>query len=141
MINIRSRNWVRLSTIGALLYTIVLTSIALTSPNAEGPTGAIISLAHPTVANFLHIPAYAMLAGLLMHSLRSLNVEIGKTLAFTILISFLHGTFMECFQAMIPGRCASISDGILNLVGIAFIVIGYVGCLHFRLVSYLPSRA
>ncbi len=114
--------WHSLGLIGTSLYVILLTSVALTAPNANGATGTIVSLAHPTVANFLHIPAYAGMAGLLLISLRSLNIKDDKAILATIVVSFFHGTFMEIGQAMIPGRCASISDGLLNLVGILSIL-------------------
>lgn len=137
----QSKSWLLISTVGTLCYTVLLTCVALTAPDAGGPTGTILSLAHPTIANVLHIPAYAVFAGLLMLSLRSLNVELRKAIVLTVLVSFLHGTLMEVFQTMIPGRCGSILDGILNLTGIGFIAISQFDSLHIRFMQLLSIRA
>ena len=73
----------------------------------------------PSVQNALHVPAYAVLAGawrwVLCAWLRSSNAQTFG--AWTIAVAY--GVFDEWHQSFVPGRVASLTDILFNVIGVA----------------------
>ena len=65
--------------------------------------------------NFLHIPAYAVLAYLVLHCFSSLTIKI---YFLTGIIAIGYGVFIEFCQSYIPGRFSSMMDISLNTIGV-----------------------
>ncbi|RKY02942.1 MAG: hypothetical protein DRP55_02165, partial [Spirochaetes bacterium] len=72
--------------------------------------------------NLLHIPAYGLLAYLVLYCFSLLEV---RTYIFTFIIATLYGIFMEFCQSFIPGRFASLMDIFLNAIGV-ILVLGFI---------------
>jgi len=85
------------------------------------------------VRNFLHIPAYAGLAGLLMLTSGELwegivRRKFKKVAVYVFVISVVYGLFNELVQFNVLGRVMSTMDMFSNAVG-AFIGIWLMGML------------
>jgi hypothetical protein len=77
---------------------------------------SIFSWFPPTVHNILHIPAYALLAWTLYRCLLScLSPQTG--LPLVLFITSAYGALLEWHQIDIPGRYASFTDVVLNVIG------------------------
>lgn len=92
------------------------------------PNPDVVSMVSPfNPLSLLHIPLYGILTILLSLSFIPLNykreVLIMKPLLLSGLISFLVGIADEIYQSQLPYRNASITDLILDLVGIIFAII------------------
>jgi VanZ family protein len=72
----------------------------------------------PTVQNLLHIPLFGLLAYLWLNALTKNGCPAKKKLIITIIITVSYGLLDEFHQSFIPGRYASLSDMLLNIVGI-----------------------
>jgi len=72
----------------------------------------------PTVQNLLHIPLFGLLAYLWLNALTKNGCPAKKKLIVTIIITVSYGLLDEFHQSFIPGRYASLSDIILNIIGI-----------------------
>lgn len=73
----------------------------------------------PSLQNVLHVPAYAVLAAtwhwVLGAWLRSSRAQTITACA----IALAYGLFDEWHQSFVPGRYASLTDMVLNIVGVA----------------------
>ena len=74
----------------------------------------------PELHNLLHVPAYAVLTFLWWKALGSGGW--GPTLVAG-LIAVTYGALDEFHQYFVPGRLASVTDGLLNLLGCALAAI------------------
>ena len=72
----------------------------------------------PTVQNLLHIPLFSLLAYLWLNALTKNGCPAKKKLIITIIITVSYGLLDEFHQSFIPGRYASLSDMLLNIIGI-----------------------
>jgi len=70
--------------------------------------------------NLAHIPAYGILAFLLLKCFKDLNV---KAKVYTLVISLGYGILMELLQSLNPNRLCSLGDIIRDLVGIGFVIL------------------
>ncbi len=97
----------------------------LTIAPATGTTmGDAISLIHPDMADLLHIPAYGLLAWLLLLSIRRYEPARIQVVLVVMLAAVGFGAVMELCQTIVPGRTPSFTDCVLNAVGI-FVVGGW----------------
>lgn len=74
-----------------------------------------LALVPATLQNFLHIPAYALLAFLWRWSLGGMGARTAIATSLTLTIAF--GVFQEWAQSLVPGRYASFYDVIFDAVG------------------------
>jgi len=73
--------------------------------------------------NIMHIPAYAGLVFLVLCCFRSKSL---KMYIISFIFAILLGAFFEYLQSFVPGRYASMSDVLLNAIGVV------VGMVVFR---------
>ena len=93
----------------------------LSSIPMDGATvhiGFLLTL-KPALQNFLHIPLFGLLAYLWLNALTKNGCPVKKKLIITIIITLGYGLLDEFHQTFVPGRYGSLSDIILNIVGIA----------------------
>lgn len=76
------------------------------------------------IHNFLHIPVYALLAYFL---LKCFSKTSPKTFIFAFSIAFLFGVINEMIQGHVPGRSSSVTDALLNGIGIILALIIKMG--------------
>jgi len=74
-------------------------------------------LVSPTVADVLHVPAYGLLALLLIFTLRVHGVTDHRSMGVAFLVASAYGAITELNQVWIPGRFPSGFDVMLNVVG------------------------
>ena len=108
-----------------LIYTLALAFVSLL-PGGPGAPGGWDRFLSPSTANFLHFPAYTVLTILVLASAAS---RFGRRPIVTVSLvgaCILLGVVLECLQAYIPGRFASLADMVTNAAGAA------VGLLAWR---------
>jgi len=69
----------------------------------------------PEIHNLLHIPAYGILTFLWWRALRPTG--IAGVAVWAAGIASAYGALDEVHQYFVPGRLASVTDGLLNLTG------------------------
>ncbi len=74
------------------------------------------------MGNLLHIPLFGGLAYLWIKYFQCLGYAEKKIKYAALLLSLLYGISDEAHQYFIPGRFASFSDLLLNLVGIVLVL-------------------
>ena len=72
----------------------------------------------PTVQNLLHIPLFGLLSYLWLNALTKNGCLGKKKLIITIIITLGYGLLDEFHQTFVPGRYGSLTDMLLNIVGI-----------------------
>ena len=113
------------------LYVLLLSAASLLPSGTRALGGWDLSIS-PDLQNALHVPAYAalqILATLCVWSLLRAGLAAGLWVA---LACCLFGSLLECAQAFIPGRMASLTDVLLNLAGVA---------AGFVFVAALPAQS
>ena len=84
----------------------------------HGDGGFILGFVTPRIQNFLHIPAFGVLAILGIVTLRNRGFSEHRSILLGILLSAAYGGVIEFWQLWIPGRFASLMDFFLNVTGI-----------------------
>ena len=98
-------------------YTGVLAVFSLL-PSQSGPLDGWDSSIQPSVQNLLHVPAYMVLTGLVLLAAGPGQL-VAKRLSLMLAgACVVFGALLEGLQAIIPGRSASLSDGVLNVLGV-----------------------
>ena len=87
---------------------------------------------NPQLQNLLHIPMFGLLQWLWLRAFAQVGKSGGGRVLACIGITTAYGLFDEFHQLFVPGRYASLTDILLNLVGVA------MGTLAFRWLS--PPR-
>ncbi len=77
----------------------------------------------PTVQNILHIPVFDLLAYLWLRSLAKHGFSRIQKLISTMIITVGYGILDEVHQLFVPGRYASLSDVVMNILGITIGII------------------
>ena len=72
----------------------------------------------PGVQNLLHIPLFGLFAYLWLRAFTRHGFSKTKTFIFTIAITVGYGILDEFHQTFVPGRYGSLTDMLLNIVGI-----------------------
>lgn len=101
-----------------LLYMVILCYISLRSGGNRGGD----SIPRQIISNFLHIPAYAIMAYLVM---RCFSIISYKIYVISFAISTSHGVLIEFLQIFVPHRTASLMDVGLNSIGILSTLLFY----------------
>jgi VanZ family protein len=83
-----------------------------------GDSGFVWSVATtPTaIQKLMHVITYALLAGLLMWSLESVN-QVAVRVGLVLLITVCLGVALEWYQTLVPGRFGTFADTVLNAIG------------------------
>jgi len=113
----RLTRWFRLAWAGCGVL-LLLVSVMPSDPHAEQGIWAWDKRITPQTQNTLHVPAYAVLAALGVWA-RWRNGGIAGWAAVSFGLASAYGALLECAQAIIPGRCGSLSDALLNVLGAA----------------------
>jgi len=100
-----------------IVYMTAITVISIW-PTSGG--GGIESLGQ-LFNNLLHIPAYGLLALLLIKSAPKFKYVYIASFLFAVIF----GIFNEYLQSFVPGRTASVSDALLNGIGSLSVVLLY----------------
>lgn len=74
-----------------------------------------LALVPVDVQNFLHIPAYGLLAFLWRWSLSAMHTRPAVIVSFALTMAF--GIAQEWAQSLVPGRFASLSDILFDALG------------------------
>ena len=100
-----------------VLYMIVLMAGSL-KPNLD--TASHSQLAE-MLHNAFHLPAYAMLAFILVNTFRAFNRPRANLWVFCI--SAGYGGLIEILQGLVPGRTPSFGDESLNALGTVLVLL------------------
>ena len=109
----------RTTSIATLAYASLLLLAAVIPSEGNGPPPAFASFEHVRLYDVLHMPAYALLAWLVLAMLRDYGITWGKGIVVAVTLAILCGTTVELLQHMVPGRVASLLDCVLNGIGAA----------------------
>lgn len=99
-------------------YMFLILAFTLKPGSKEGAH----NIAAQVFSNFSHIPAYAILAYLILRCFSVINY---KAYVESFMISVLYGAFMEFLQMFVPLRTASLMDIGLNTIGILLALLFY----------------
>ena len=99
-----------------LMGLIFISSSIPMDKNADVPE-FIISL-DPTLQNLFHIPVFGLLAFLWLKSFTKYAILTFTKVIITLIITILFGCLEEFHQTFVSGRYGSLTDMLLNIVGI-----------------------
>jgi len=100
-----------------IFYTMCI--FGLSSIPGNSPVDSIISYhISPSLQNIFHIPEFGILAWLWMWVFYKNKSSFLRATLYVLIICLACGFLNELYQLIIPGRYASLSDSILNFVGI-----------------------
>jgi VanZ family protein len=107
------------STVILLGYMAVLLLLsAVPGPTGVEDQGNLLALVSPGLQNFLHMPAYGVLALLWIAVLRRRGIPPPWTYGLALLLAAGYGVVLEFVQLWVPGRYPSVTDGLLDIAGI-----------------------
>ena len=99
------------------VYTLLLIGISLL-PSGTNLVGGWDTAISPSLQNMLHVPAYIALVILAFLALRpSFNVHLTGMVLLS-LSCCIFGMTLEFVQIAIPGRTGSLTDAMLNVIGV-----------------------
>ena len=104
-----------------LILTIVYASLLLVSSIIPGESKSrglqfFINF-NPTIQNLLHIPAYGLLAFLLIDISKEYQELKRRQILYVFIFGCFFGILNEIIQMAVPGRYAGITDVTLNTIG------------------------
>jgi VanZ family protein len=106
----------RLRIIAAIVYTLLIIVGSLLPPAPEGQDGWDTGLT-PEMWNWLHVPAYLILFVLVASATRlDCRPKLSGLLLSAACVAL--GALLEASQAAVPGRMGSLSDLLLNALGV-----------------------
>ncbi len=97
-------------------YMMLLAVLAVAAPGI-GFTGSLIDLVPGAWRDGAHVPAYGLLAWLVMLSLRRRGWPLSYALLVGIACAVVFGLWTEIAQGLTPGREASLHDLLNDLLG------------------------
>lgn len=99
------------------VYTLLLIGVSLL-PSGTNLVGGWDTAISPGLQNMLHIPAYIALVILAFLALcPSFNVHL-RGIVLLSLSCCIFGMMLEFAQIVIPGRTGSLTDAMLNVIGV-----------------------
>lgn len=98
-------------------YMGLLSVLAMASPGI-GLFGWAMLLVPSTVLDWMHAPAYGLLAWLAVHGLQRRGWPAPYALAVGLLLAFVFGLWTEVAQGQVPGRVPSVKDLLVDAIGI-----------------------
>ena len=107
----------RLLVLLTCFYGLLLTVVSLL-PSGQSRLGGWDSSLSPTLQNALHVPIYAVLVALGGLCLRTPRGPGLLGMAGIAILCFAFGTLLEIAQTLVPGRTGSLTDLLLNAVGV-----------------------
>ena len=107
----------------AIIYG--LSSIPDTQTDPANLAEQALQWTPPALQNLLHIPLYAGLTLTWFWALQQTKLTFQTTLAVAGALALVYGVSDELHQTTVPGRFGSITDLMLNALGVA-LVIGYL---------------
>ena len=114
--------WLKVLSVG---YAAALVVFSVLPSSGEGQGGWDTALS-PKVQNALHVPAYTVLVIVTAAAWGANRSRLWRLVAVA-LGSVALGAALEGVQAMVPGRMGSLSDGLLNVAGVALGVVMLLG--------------
>lgn len=119
----RLRYWVtppsRLAVIIPIAYmSIIYFLSSLPGDPSSGHGKVIVSWIPDSLQNMLHIPLFGGLAWLWQWSLLAWKRNAQEVTLIAACITILYGGFDEWHQLTVPGRYATVSDFVLNIIGV-----------------------
>lgn len=99
-----------------LAYMLLLTGLAVASPGI-GFTGSLIFLVPESWRDWSHVPAYGLLAWLVMQGFRLRDWPVPYAMFAGILWTVMFGLWTEVAQGSAPGRETSWHDVLNDTVG------------------------
>jgi VanZ family protein len=86
-------------------------------------SGMVFQIIKPQWQNFLHVPLYLGLTVAWVWALRGRTVSTRQLYLRASIITSIYGVFDECYQLWVPGRFGSVSDALLNFLGVLLAVL------------------
>jgi VanZ family protein len=120
-------------------YIGILSVLATVSPG-NGPLGYILQFLPSQILDFLHAPAYGLLAWLGIIGLRRRGWPHSLALIAGCLFALVFGFWTETLQLSVPGRGLEIKDLVTDGLGIAIAGILASGSLKSVRASAAHSR-
>jgi hypothetical protein len=104
---------------GSLILTLGYMSFLSSIPVIPGTQRAwnLVVPFVPANQDFLHLPAYFLLALLWAKSLKDTGTETCLSLVAAVGITSAYGAITELSQVWVPGRCASLLDWLFDISG------------------------
>ncbi|WHZ21817.1 MAG: hypothetical protein OJF47_000929 [Nitrospira sp.] len=99
-----------------LAYMLLLTDLAVSSPGI-GFVGSLISLVPESWRDWSHVPAYGLLAWLVMQGFRLRDWPVPYAMFAGILWTGMFGLWTEVAQGSAPGRETSLHDVLNDTAG------------------------
>ncbi len=109
----------RTTSIATLAYASLLLLAAVIPGEIDGPTPSFTSLEPVRAIDLLHVPAYGLLAWLVLVMLKDYEITGLKGAMAAVILTTVCGATAELLQVMVPGRAASLLDCVLNGIGAA----------------------
>jgi len=92
---------------------------SLPGDSTDTPAETLLAWIPPNVQNLLHIPVFAGLTCCWFWALSTdEQAEAGKTLQLSVFFALCYAAFDEFHQTMVPGRYGSLTDLLLDFIGI-----------------------
>jgi hypothetical protein len=107
---------------GSLILTLGYMSLLLLVSSFPGTpdtdsTWNFVGPFSPATYDFLHIPAYCLLALLWAKTLKDNGTETRLSLVAAVVVASAYGALTELSQVWVPGRCASLLDWLFDTYG------------------------
>lgn len=117
-----------------VLYMAVLVALSLAPMDSYALTPRFIVDISPDLQNLMHGPCFGVLAFLSLMTFKSSKARGGVTLVVLVGSGvILFSTVLELLQSFVPGRYASLTDMIFNIVGIVAVLIIWSLLDHARM--------
>ena len=100
-----------------LFYVALLIVVSLLPSGGRGALARWDAAISPTWQDAGHVAAYALLAILVCRAMAAESTRLRMGLAASACSGF--GGLLECGQAAVPGRTASLADVLANMAGVA----------------------
>jgi VanZ family protein len=102
-------------TLGYMGLLLLVSSFPVT-PDTESTWNFVVPFS-PASQDFLHIPAYCLLALLWAKTLKDNGTETRLSLVAAVVVTSAFGAMTELSQVWVPGRCASLLDWVFDSYG------------------------
>lgn len=96
----------------------VLVAVLSSIPGTDDSGFNFLGLIPPTLQNLLHVPLFALLAWSWHRSLRRIGWRLPIAVTIAAAISLVWAVLDEWHQLYVPGRYATLTDLLLDFVGV-----------------------
>lgn len=98
-------------------YMGLLVVLAMSSPGV-GPIGMLMLVLPGDLMEFMHAPAYGLLAWLAIRGFQRRGWPVPYALTVGVIFAIVFGLWTEVAQASVPGRSPSVKDLLVDALGI-----------------------